>query len=260
MATETIDEVFERTLLGDYDDDAPWIAVRDLQHLGTREVLDRAVGWCRSVEPLKRARGADVLAQLGHTSEHPSGNYTGDRFAAISSLIKDESELQPLSSAIYASGHIGDERAVPLLVRYQSHSDPEIRFALTCALGHFSGDAAAVDVLVCLTRDEDQDVRDWATFGLSSSVEFGGADSPAIREALIGRLDDSFEDARQEAITGLARLKDERVLPALLSALEQPQVPDIIVEAALDMLSLSEPRDGWTPAKCVAELRERFRV
>lgn len=67
-----------------------------------------------------------------------------------------------------------------------------------------------------------------------------------------------FEDARQEAIVGLARLKDERVVPALLTALEQPEVPEIILEAAFDMLGLSESAEGWTPRECAAGVRRRF--
>jgi HEAT repeat protein len=255
MTTETVDEVFAKTLVGDYDDEAPWAAVRELQGLGAREVFDRAAEWCISFEPLRRARGADVLAQLGRTSDHHENNYPEDSFAVISSLIQTEKELKPLSSAIYALGHIGDPRAVPLLVQYQNHSDAEIRYALAAALGTFTSDAIAVDVLVRLTGDEDEDVRDWATFGIGA---LGKTDSPAIRDALIGRLEDSFEDARQEAIVGLARLKDERVLPALLSTLDESKVPDIIVEAAIEMLGSSESAEVWMPAECAAALREKF--
>ncbi len=255
MKTETVNEVFARTLAGDYDDDAPWEAVRELQELGTRAVFDRAAEWCTSGEPLKRARGADILAQLGRTLDHPGHSYPEDSFAVVSSLIQAEKESGPLGSAIYALGHIGDPRAVSLLVQYRNYSVPEIRFALAFALGSFSNDAAAADVLVHLTRDDDQDVRDWATFGIGA---LGKVDSPTIRDALVGRLEDSFEDARQEAIVGLARLKDERVLPSLLSALDQHGVPDIIVEAAIEMLGAIGLRRGRSPASCAAALRKKF--
>ena len=128
MVTEAVDEIFARTLLGDYDDDAPWGAVRELQNLGTRGVFDRAAEWCSSSEPLKRARGADVLAQLGRTADHQENNFPEDSFAIVSSLIKIEKELMPLNSAIYALGHIGDLRAVPILSQYENHSDADIRF------------------------------------------------------------------------------------------------------------------------------------
>lgn len=256
METEAVDEIFARTLLGDHDDAAPWAAVRELHNLGTRRVFDRAAEWCSSTEPLKRARGADVLAQLGRTADHPENNFPEDSFAIVSSMMSIEKESMPLDSAISALGHIGDPRAVQILAQYENHSDADIRFALTWALGNFTDDTTAVDVLIRLTRDEDEDVRDWATFGIRA---LGKSDSPAIRDALVARLDDSFEDARQEAIVGLARLKDERVVPALELTLEQPEVPEIIIEAALEMLGLSESDEAWTPANCAAELRKRFR-
>jgi len=255
MKTETVDEVFARTLVGEYDEEAPWAAVNELRSLGTREVFERAAEWCTSVEPLKRARGADVLAQLGRTSDHPENNYPEDSFRVVSSMIQTESESMPLNSAIHALGHIGDPRAVPLLARYGDHSAAEIRYALAFALGTFTDDATAVDVLVHLTSDEDEDVRDWATFGIGA---LGKTDSPAIRDALIARLKDTFEDVRQEAVAGLARLKDDRVLPSLLSNLDQPNVPDIIVEAGIEMLGLSESGEAWTPADCAAKLRKKF--
>lgn len=255
MTKGVIDGLFAKTLLGGYDDDAPWAAVHELQALGTREVLNKAAGWCRSVKPLKRARGADVLSQLGRAQDRPENIYSEESFAIISSLIQTEKESRPLSSAIYALGHIGNPQAVRILSRYQNHSDAEIRFALAFAFGNFPDNDTAVDVLVRLTRDEDEDVRDWATFGIGA---LGKRDSVGIRDALISRLDDSFEDVRQEAIVGLARLGDKRVLSALLIGLEQHEVPEIIVEAALCMLDITEGAQAWTPARCVAELRRRF--
>jgi HEAT repeat protein len=254
MTTETIEEIFARTLLGDCEDEAPWDAVHELRRIGTREVFNRAAEWCASEEPLKRARGADILAQLGKTVENHANNYPDDCFTVVSSLVETEKESQPLSSAIHALGHIGDPRAIPLLVRYRTHPIAEVRFALACAMGNFSGDATAANILVHLSRDEDEDVRDWATFGIGAL----GVDSPAIRDALIERLEDSFEDVRGEAIAGLAQLKDDRVLPALLSALGQPKVPNVIVEGGIEMLGLSESSEAWIPDDCAAELRKKY--
>ena len=250
-----IEAVFARTLLGDYDDDAPWTAVRELQQLATREVLERAAEWCRSPDPLKRARGADVLAQLGRTPDDPATKYRKESYEVIFTMTITEKDLVPLRSAIHALGHLGDPRAVPVLSLYENHPDAEIRFALACALGNFTEHARAIDVLVQLTRDEDEEVRDWATFGIGSLAK---SDSPAIRDALMERLDDPFEEAREEAIAGLARLKDARVAPALLSALERPDVPEIMIEAALELLGFSESPGEWTADKCVAELRRRY--
>jgi HEAT repeat protein len=257
MASGTIDELFSRTLLEDYDADTPWRAVHDLQGIGSREVFARSVEWCASQDALKRARGADILAQLGKTVDHPTNNFPDEAFAVFSDLIRKETEAQPLSSAIHALGHIGNPQAVSLVVAFCAHPDPEIRFALACALGNFSDDPVAVDALVELTRDVDDDVRDWSTFGIGA---LGKMDTPRIRDALVDRLHDSFEDVRQEAIVGLARVKDRRVLPALMLSLEQPTVAEIIVDAASEMLGLQNAVEDWKTKEYAAALRDEFNL
>ncbi len=64
MAQPDIDALFAETLLGDYDD-KPWDAVQSLRRIRTPEVFNKAAAWTESVEPLERARGLDVIAQLG---------------------------------------------------------------------------------------------------------------------------------------------------------------------------------------------------
>jgi HEAT repeat protein len=76
---------------------------------------------------------------------------------------------------------------------------------------------SAVVTLMELMEDSADEVRNWATFSLGVSTVH---DSPAIREAFRRRLADSFEDAREEAIWGLAKRKDRQGLQLLLRRLE----------------------------------------
>ena len=255
MNSSKIESLFAQTLLGDYDADAPWDAVRALQNTGSREVFDEAAAWCSSENPLERARGADVLAQLGKSAGHPDNAFPQESFSVISKLLASESEPLPLSSAIYSLGHIGNALAIPLLIEHCSHTGSEVRFSVAFALGKFTEDPAAVKALLVLTRDVDDDVRDWATFGIGA---LGKLDTPEIRDALLSRLNDTFEDVRQEAIVGLARLKDERMLPSLVSALEQPAVADILMEAANEMLGMKDDVTSWEAVDYSVALRERF--
>jgi hypothetical protein len=62
---EKTDSLFAETLKGGYDDTQPWNAIHALRKTGRRAVFERAAMWCSSPSPLKRARGADILAQLG---------------------------------------------------------------------------------------------------------------------------------------------------------------------------------------------------
>jgi HEAT repeat protein len=108
--------------------------------------------------------------------------------------------------------------------------------------------------------DSDDDVRDWAVFGLGN---LGDADSEGIRDAIFARLNDSNEDVQEEAMVGLAKRKDQRVLPALIAALSQfelvkPSATTLTIEAAEAMLELEDARRDWGFADYLAALRERF--
>jgi HEAT repeat protein len=149
-----------------------------------------------------------------------------------------------------------------LISSHQRHPDAEIRFAVACALGAFANDPEAIQVLIVLTRDADDDVRDWAVFGLGN---LGDGDSVEIRDVLFCRLDDSNEDVREEAIVGLAKRKDRRVLPSLIAALslselDDPGVTMLTIEAADAMLDLENEREDWSGADYVVALRERFEL
>ena len=80
--------------------------------------------------------------------------------------------------------------------------------------------------------DEDNDVRDWATFGIGQLLD---DDSFEIRSALVQRLDDFDIDTRWEAIVGLARRHDRRAVEPLRQALATGAVPFFGVVAS-----------GWT--------------
>ena len=256
MSPQTLDEMFARTLSGDYKSDAPWEAIAALQKLGSREVFQRAAAWCNSPEPMKRARGADILAQIGKTVEHPSNNFPDECFAVVSSMLTREKEPLPLRSAIHALGHIEDPTAVSLLVQHRSHPDANVRFAVATALGSFADDFLAASALIQLTCDTNADVRDWATFGLGV---LGRLDSTEIRNALAARLNDPCDEAREEAMIGLAKRQDQRVLSPLISSLEAASVADRAVEAASELLGLpDEDGEGWTGKDYAAALREKF--
>ena len=234
-----IDALFARTLVGDYDDDAAWDAVRSLRMIGSREVLEKAIDWCSSPDPLKRARGADILAQLGKTIEHRENAFPEQSYSAVSQLLQHESEIQPTSSAIYALGHIENPAAIPQIAAHAGHLNDNVRFAVACALGDFPNDPIAVKILVQLSRDSDSDVRDWATFGFGVQ---GGQNSPEIREALFERLDDPDEDASEEALTGLCKRNDLRAVPKLIYLLQQLTPSSRVFEAA-EMLLGIDPDD-----------------
>jgi hypothetical protein len=257
MSQPEISHLFELTLDGDYEDDAPWAAVHELRRLGTRDVFETAKMWCQSPDPLHRARGLDVLAQLGRTVEHPHNNFLDESQAVVGALIGNENDPLPLASAIAAMGHFGEPCNVPLIGGFHAHPDSNVRFSVACALGSFADDPRSVETLLRLMRDEDDEVRDWATFGLGV---LGNQDSPEIRDALNHALHDTNEDVREEALVGLSKRHDQKALPQLLHALQQDDITVRVTEAASLLLGHEREPEGWTKEDYAVALRRRFSV
>lgn len=206
MTFSEIEALFAKTLAGAYDDEGPWRAVNRLRSSGGREVFDRAAAWCRSDDPLKRARAADVLCQLHRPRPQtdPVGQtewlFRDESYSMVARMLENEREPLVLASAIAALGHLGNSEAVPLILRYQDHFDEDVRSAVTFALGSFPDEDQSVAGLLKLSRDPDDDVRDRAVFGLRVV-----ADLPEIREALLRCLDDPNDDVREHAAIGLGK-------------------------------------------------------
>jgi HEAT repeat protein len=256
MTPEEIDQLFARTLSDDYEDEAPWDAVRALRHLGSREVFDRAAEWCRSENPLQRARGADVLSQLGRKMEHPLNNFPEESFSVVISMLERETAALPMSAAIAALGHIGNQAAVPSISKRAFHSSQDVRFSVAFALGCFANEPSAAPTLLVLMEDLDAKVRDWATFGLGV---LGNSDSEEIRNALLRRVHDADDNTKEEAVVALAKRKDSRILTFLITALEQPPAGPRILEAANLILGREEQGSNSNEHEYAAALRQHLR-
>jgi len=232
-------ELFSASLEGDYDDEAPWQAVAALRLRGTVEVFELAAEYCRATDAKARARGLDVLAQLGEGKPHSERPYL-DKCVSIAISSLEDGEPMVVHSAAWALAHLRTDEATSRLLRLRDHPQAGVRQAVATGLGgavHKSPECVAV--LIELMDDPDEDVRDWATFGLGS---LSGEDSPKIREALQRRLDDPFEPARSEAVWGLAHRRDRTGLRMLLERLESGTRLAGDEDAAEEILGLESNR------------------
>jgi hypothetical protein len=218
LATATVDELFALARSAE-NDEAYWDAVSALHARGEQRTFDLASVLCDSFAAGERCLGADVLGQLGAA---PGASPAESEFASASGgvllalLANEEEEPAVLSSAAVGLGHLRDERAIEPLAALASHLSPHLRASVVHGLmGH--DDDRAVSALVLLSADSEDAVRDWATFALGVQID---RDTAEVRDALAARLADENEDARAEAIRGLARRRDERALPAALEAAE----------------------------------------
>jgi HEAT repeat protein len=176
MTSSEIEQLFDRTLLGDYEDEGAWDAVSALQGHGNLEIFDIAAGWLKAKEPLKRARAAAILAQLrepvseADTLQHPKWVFREEAFALVVEMLASEEEPLVLGDGIMALGHLYDEAGIPVIVSYKDHPVQDVRFSVACALGCFPNDPLAVSTLIQLTGDEDSDVGDWSVRVLKERV------------------------------------------------------------------------------------------
>lgn len=245
MSPSEIDDAFAQAMIGLNDGDwgsgdpgginpTGWAAVARLQNAATREVLDAALAACSAPDPVRRQVGAAVLGQLGHSKPGLEPVFCEERFTGLMVLLNAEREEsghpQVLAAACFALGHLHDRRAISTLLDLVPHPDTDVRYGVTSALSAHD-DAAAIGGLIALSADANDEIRDWATFGLGQLVE---TDTPQIRAALRARLDDPCVDARNEAIEGLATRNDQSVLPVLIRELYR-QVAVPLLDACIAM-------------------------
>lgn len=240
MSESELEALFLKTLTGEYDDDAPWEAVHTLRKLGAPEVFDQAVEWCRSSDVTQRARGVDILAQIGSGSDAETvQSYQKSALPIILELLGKEQAARPIASAIYALGHLYLPAAIPMIVSYVRHFNPDVRHAVAFALGSFADERISVETLLVLMKDDDDSVRDWATFSLGAQ---GNADNREVRDALAAALDDHDEDVWFEAAIGLGRRRDRRAAVPLEAILNDDQGNRAAKEAANLLLGFDENR------------------
>jgi HEAT repeat protein len=211
------------------DSDAFWTTVAEaVRAVPVDEVLAVSITFCRADAVPMRATGAALAAELGNLGP----DLAGEALEQLQSLLAREDVPDVIRIALHGVALGGLPDGVWLALPFAGHDEARVRLDATHALYSCAGEPAspeAIAALIVLTRDDDDDVRDWATFGIGSHV---GADRDDIREALAGRLEDSYLDVREEAALGLARRGDARAFEPVRVLLEADEVSALTVEAA----------------------------
>ena len=212
------------------DDDGRWNCVVELQGVGSEAVFRRAVEWCVSPVAMERAIGADVLAQLRENGE--SISFRERAVPHVAALLRD-SDAAVLAAATVALSHLGVRDQLAAVVALATHAVADVRYGVVLALSG-NDTPLAIATLIRLSTDDDETVRDWATFGLGSQTD---VDTLELRNALAARLEDTNAEARAEAIVGLARVGDARAHVPILEDLRSASVGRLVVQAARDFPS-----------------------
>ena len=173
-----------------------------------------------------------VLATLLENDQE--GRWRRQAALALVAAAEVETDTNACWSLARACSMAYDSVVAPTLLLLAHHPDSAVRRVvaegLPSAIDRDAPDQSLiVKALLSLMTDDDEDTRDWATFGLGQQLT---ADSAEIRVALVARLDDPHVDTRHEGLIGLARRRDPRGLLATLAFLEAPDVWRLAIEAA----------------------------
>jgi len=194
--------------------------------------LDGARTLAGSDDPVERAVAGLLVGSVN--SGRDDGPWRDRSLEICAEMLRDESDPDVVWAVAHALGQLEDGRAAALLLPLAEHPDSDVRFKVAMGLpstyDQDNPDEAIVAALIALSGDEDEDVRDYATFGLGTTLE--SVDTPEVRAALRARAEDEHADTRNEALAGLAFRYDPAVVPLLSKELESDEVDSVTVQAA----------------------------
>lgn len=175
----------------------------------------------KAKEAKKVIIGARILGELGYFKKP----FELERRVLLEEALKQEKRVSVINGIIFALGHLGAEPSLSVLISYLNHTSTWVRYPLAHALGAINH-PLAVEGLLKLAKDEDQDVRDWATFGLHLGIE--DTPNPVLPEARLkvfkDGLKDPFFEVVFESISGLIAMKDPYGFQFLVDKLKEPDV------------------------------------
>lgn len=218
----------------DTDEDAEtwWVVADTLGKRADEETYEALARLCVSEDAREREFGVDAIAQFGVTSEGEKP-FVERTLPLMQKMATTEGNPQVLRSVLAALGHQGDPRGLPQVLDIIGREGHKRTMTDAIALADvLPGDhPEGLALLIDMTSDEADEVRDWATAGLAAL----DADTPEIREALVARLDDTDLHTVAEATRGLAERGDARAeagVKRVLAESDDEYARELVTEAA----------------------------
>lgn len=219
-----VPDLIELALLDDLEY-SPALVI--LQASKERVVLETALELTKSDIALERELAVLILMCT------PGLTYKDEAVAAVKAMLETEREDGVFQALAYAVSHLDINDCSKFLARVAQSKNARTRYAAAHGLGGRLDDDLAVKTLITLSQDSDDDIRNWATFGLHNGLEQQPYIRDDIREALFANIDDAHEETQSEALEGLAICKDPRVLEPLIAALALDEVWHLAINAAI---------------------------
>lgn len=209
----------------DGDETSYWAAVKVVQQRPAAKVWPELQSLVISPEPELRALVPDVLRRLGGKSQP----FLQETVRLLRKMLKVESSPLVLSAIASAFVDLGHKDVVELLLPLTHHESAEVRLAAVHGL--LQAAKQVTPRFIELTADPDDEVRSWTLFVLGTLAELG-LRLDSMREAFAGRLEDPHEEARAEAVLGLARFHDARAVEPTKAGLERGATQEHYAQAA----------------------------
>lgn len=207
---------------------------------GDTATFEAASRLASSPLPVEREVGAWILGEFGL----PERTMPEQCVDMLMQMLAVEADPEVLSTICHAfAHHERTDEIVHTIARFKDHPHEDVRFGVVMGL-LWSQHGDAIATLIELTRDADEDVRNWATFGIGQIIETTEEperfDTPVIRQALFDRLDDPHWETRREALAGLTLRRDARVVDRIVDMLidDNPMSNTELCDGLKDMISL----------------------
>lgn len=196
---------------------------------GGAETYQLAIDFCKEGSYKKRAIGANILGQIANISIHE----VNTAFDLLNELAMNDKSASVRSSAICSMAHRYNHnnnfvvRLINLCFRMVNDKSVYVRQGIAFALSQVKDDST-ISLLITLCKDTHDTVKNWAAF----AVNCNEYDTEELRNCFVAMLSSKDPEVKREAIIGLGRWKDQRVIPMLVYELSQETVYDDFIEAA----------------------------
>ena len=224
----TDDKLLAR-LLNNKSEKSRWDNISVLRSRPSEELFKKCLELTKSKEQENRSIGIDILAQLGL----PPRPFLEQNLKLYFDLLNIETAPEVLMSILYAIGHNNENLNQKQIEKICSFLDSEnewIKEGLVYALLGIDN-LKAIETLIKLSSDKLSHVRNWATFGIGTQIE---KDSQIIRTALWNRVNDRHQETKLEAIVGLTKRKDNRVIEIIKRELINGEYGTLLFEAIIE--------------------------
>ncbi|MBL7662029.1 HEAT repeat domain-containing protein [bacterium] len=215
------------------DEDEYWGIICALRHRSTDDDFNYVKSLIQSSIDKEREIGADILGIFG--SPKPIRH---DECVDLLVPLLDDLSSDVVDAALMSLGHLSDIKAMDKVLTFINDPDPGRRQSVSHAIGSLE-DQRAINSLIILTRDENRDVRNWATFHLgfysSEHEAFKNKNTPEVQQALLDRTTEEDEEIRGEAILGLASRKHPLARELILKELQTDEIMTYAFEAAEEL-------------------------